>query len=186
MGCTYDVINVTVKNEEDAKIFVETFNEIMPEYLYDEEIELSFEDIREECGFFNIGIGQEPLFRRYEQGEQVTELLLEFLKRAPEADCFAEHYCTFNNCGDALFLEYQYKDKVLHIREVYAESNALDYCEECDEEFYDEPLCTIDDFEVGKIYKCPNCGAELTFEAWVQRYEAKLVDLEWKWESCNE
>ena len=132
--------------------------------------------ISEEKDFW-IFVDAEPLFTCYEDGDQVDKLVREFVKKYPEENLTVEYMATFNNCGDAYCINFNYcaKDKRLEIKNIYGEYSALDMCPECEEGF--EPLVFLEDFEEEKTYTCPYCGAEISLNAHKEIKKIKLEDL---------
>lgn len=174
MECICDTININLKNIKDVEIFIDFFNEIMMEDLYDENF------ILDKSFVFNgekiwISIQEEPLFRKTECGAQVEYLFKKFAQKYPDITFYGDYSCTYNNCNDVLFITYNYgEDGKIKIREMGADNKGLFMCSECKEEF-DDALVYIDEYEIDKTYECPFCKAQLKFNVCVNEYEIKII-----------
>lgn len=179
MGCTYEILTVTMKKKEHMEQFIEMFNELLKEDFSDEDFEISMDDVEEWDRQFQLQVDAEPLFGMYEEGEQVEYIVCEFLKKVPMAECLVEYDCTFNNCADALYMEIEYKGQKLMLTRYYGDAAAIDYCPECNADF-DEPLCTLKDYDPEADYSCPECNAKLEMDTGKSVEEFILVNGEWE------
>lgn len=177
MGCTYDVIEVKLKEREHAEKFVEMFNQILAEELYWEDCGLMEEDIEEEDDYYFISAEAEPLFCTYDMGRQLADVVFPFLKAVPEAELEASINITFNNCGDQLYLLFEYEDGLLKMKQYYSDCWFMS-CPECEEDFVEIP-CFEEDSDEPPV--CPYCGAELDMQVDVDCWEIPLVDGEWQY-----
>lgn len=184
MGCSFDRINATFNKKEHTKIFADIYNEKLEDDLYWGEDDFLTEDdfTLLDNGHYSLWVEDEPLFRTMENGDQLVDVIYSYLEAVPDYPFYLEYECTFNNCGAIVFTTYDYKDGTLKIVDKNSEDSYLDYCPECEWEAYDdeemdgEALCTIDEWEEGKEYKCPNCGAILDWEVYVWETELKMID----------
>lgn len=178
MGCTYDIVTVTMKEKEHLETFIEMFNEILKEE-WDEDYEIFADEIEEYEGMFQIQVDEEPMFSVYEEGYQIDHVVEEFLKKVPNAECLVEYDCTFNNCGDALCVEWEYKNNKFIVTRWYGDNDAIHYCPKCDADF-DEPLCFLKDYDPNTDYICPECGEKLKMDVTKIINEMILVNGEWE------
>ena len=160
MGCTYDVVTVTMKKREHIQLFCQLFSELLKEDFDDEHFEVLVDDIEECDGEFQLQVEGEPLFDFYNDGYQIEYLMCEFLKKVPDAEYVVEYYCTFNNCGDALCVEWKNENRKCIVKRLYGDMAGIYYCPECDANFY-EPLCLLEDYDPDIDYICPECGIKL-------------------------
>ena len=178
MGCTYDVINAKVKNMDDAKKFIDFFNNFFKDDLYfqDYEIDESFITENEETNELWINIDEEPLFRMM-SGEESIELFVEnFSKKHPKLSYYLNYICTYNNCSDAFYMEVNYDgDNKIKLRKVWADDEGIFMCPKCEEDF-EEALCYIDDFEEDKVYTCPFCGADIEYQVEIEESEINILE----------
>ena len=62
------------------------------------------------------------------------------------------------------------------------EDSYIDCCHECgwvayeDEDFDDEALCTIDEWDENEVYKCPKCGAVLEWDIFIDKTVWKMTN----------
>jgi hypothetical protein len=177
MGCTFDNVMLTCENKEIADKFAETFNRVLTEDLYygKAEFELFSDDNPDE---YITTADAEPMFYSYEDGSQVEDAVCEFAKENAEEKFTVEYNCTFSNCGDALYIRFEYKDNCLTVTERYANADAISYCEECDADF-DEPLCFLDDYDPDEEYVCSECGAMLKLDFDENIRTLTLINGEW-------
>ena len=176
MGCTYDIIEATFKEEDLAEEFLEMFSAILGDELYDDISFLGDEISIEEFGdSVCLTIEGEPLFTSYEDGEQLMDVVLTFLSLHPEIKFEATYDCTFNNCGDHLYMKYIYQNNLLTLKRWNADFYLLG-CPECEAE-WDEPIYTM----IGEDDICPSCGADLELAGvFTSVDEIPLIDGEWQ------
>ena len=183
MGCSHDCININLKTEEMAKNAIRLFGELLEEDL-EKDLKSRFFHVDEmnmketEDGFW-FYIDEEPLFNNWDSGENINYFVKEFIKRYSDEYFYLSNTTTFNNCGDTTYCKYEYdeKNKELTIKTVYSEwGDGLYDCPECQEDFDGEALVYIEDYEDGKTYLCPNCHAEVTFDAEQYVEKIKLED----------
>ena len=165
MGCTYDVIQANIKKEHKNK-FIELFNKVLAEDIYDDEWcvadEGCFEDDGERSEF---GIDAEPLFAMMDNGEQLIPFFKKFLAECPDEEFTAEYECTFNNCAAMAIINVTFDGETMTIRRRYAETGYITECPDCGYEDEDgEDLFTLHDYEEGQELTCPSCGAVLDIE----------------------
>ena len=181
MGCTFDFVSIKVRRGEQAQRFISAFAGMLEcsGYLY-EDVDLSSAAelfVEDEEGF-RFELDAEPLFKMYEEGAQVLEILKDAISEAPEIELTAEYLCTFNDCGDALFVTYGYEGGKLTVVEKYSPvGEYLEYCEGCGADF--EAVCNIADFDPANSYECPECGESLAYEMSIEQIEYTLSDGEW-------
>ena len=177
MGCTFDCITIKIKQEEKVQAFIDLFNSIIKEDLYDEDLELDMSYCEQEDDMFVIGIEDEPLFHCCEYGEQLLPLFEQFLKENPDVGFEATYECTFSNCGDMVFNEYTYEDGVLVIKSKHSEFPYLTNCPECGYEAEeDNEIMTLNDWQEGMVCVCPECKAEIPYEASVDINRIVIVE----------
>lgn len=187
MGCSFDRLGATIHRKEDIKTFVEIYNrELADSFYWGEDDFLSEEDFEEVGnGLYCFSVEEEPLFKMMENGAPYEDMILEYLKAVPDAKFVAWYECTFNNCGDIVQHNYSYDNGELKIERRYADNAYLDYCPECDweayedENFEDDTLCLLEDYDPDEEYVCPNCGAVLEWEVDIIHETMKLIDGEW-------
>ncbi len=181
MSCTFDFVSVRVYHGEQAHEFISAFSDTLEKsgYLY-EDVDLSSAAelfVEDEEGFY-FELDAEPLFKMYEEGAQVLDILKSAAAAAPEAEVSAEYLCTFNDCGDALFVTYSYADgKLVVVEKNSPAGEYLEYCEGCGADF--EAVCNIADFDPSETYECPECGESLSYEMSIEQIEYTLTDGEW-------
>lgn len=178
MGCTYDAVTVMMKEKVHLEKFIEMFNELLKEE-WDEDYELFADEIEEWDGMFQIQAEEEPMFSVYEEGEQIESIVYEFFKKVPNAEGLVEYDCTFNNCADALCVEWEYKNEKLIVTRWYGDTDGISYCPKCDTDF-EEPLCTLKDYDPEADYICPECNAKLEMDTGKSVEEFILVNGEWE------
>ncbi len=181
MSCTFDFVSVRVSHGVQAQQFISAFAGMLESsgYLY-EDVDLSSAAelfVEDEEGFC-FELDAEPLFKMYEEGAQVLGILKDAVAEAPEVVLTAEYLCTFNDCGDALFVTYGYEGGKLTVVEKYSPvGEYLEYCEGCGADF--EAVCNIADFDPANSYECPECGESLAYEMSIEQIEYTLLDGEW-------
>lgn len=187
MGCSFDRIGVTIDKKENVKTFVEIYNRELEEDLYWGEDDF----IDEECFEYHDGIGymmfveNEPLFKTMYDGAQFKDVVFAYLEAVPDCKFSAWYECTFNNCGAIVYTTYEYADDILKIVDKNSEESDMSYCPECewdayeDEDFDDETLCLIEDWDPDAEYKCPNCGAVLEWDVDIIHKTMRLINGEW-------
>lgn len=183
MGCSFDKITATFETKEQTKVFTDIYNEkLEDDFYWGEDSFLADDDFTLQNGLYHLWIEDEPLFRTMENGDQLVDVIYSYLEAVPDCSFYLEYECTFNNCGAIVFTTYRYKDGTLKIVDKNSEDSYLDYCPECDWESYEdenmngEALCTIDEWEEGKDYVCPNCGAVLDWEVYVWENTLRMVN----------
>lgn len=183
MGCSFDRIGVTIDKKENIKTFVDIFNEELKDALYWPEDQFIHEDIFEEdeLGNYYADIEDEPLFNMMENGAQLVNVVHKYLETVPDCKFSLWYECTFNNCGAIVYTTYEYSDYTLEVVDKDSEGPDLSYCPECEWDAYDDDceddaLCTIDTWEPDKEYKCPQCGAVLDWEVFVNKRMFRMVD----------
>lgn len=135
MGCSSNVLDVFVKNEEQAKAFARVFAEVNQEEMYDEgEVEdiIKYASITPAYSGFNVHIDGEPLYQYADNNENGLEAVKAFLKQYPEAELTASFYESFDNCGEINTIDCKWdkEKKILHYEE---KSIELGFCEEIGE-----------------------------------------------------
>ena len=182
MGCSFDKLGATITKKENVETFVEIYNRELAEQFYwgeDDFIDESSFEYHKGIGYI-LGVDAEPLFKRMENGAQFAAVVHAYIEAVPDCDFTAWYECTFNNCGAIVSTEYVYRDGVLTVVDKDSEESDLSYCPECDWDAYEdedgEPLCTIDDWEEGKEFVCPNCGETLEWDVSVTKTVYNLVD----------
>lgn len=182
MGCTYDVIEVKIKERKHAEIFAEKFCEILGEDLEWDDNALTIDDFEEEMDYYFLYLDGEPLFSYYDMGNQLQDVVIDFLKEVPEAELEASCNITFNNCGDQLYLWMGCKDGLLKIKQYYADC-WFTVCPNCEEDFEEIPCFENKD----ETPVCPYCEEELDVEVDVDCWEIPFVDGKWEFpEDWNE
>lgn len=184
MGCSFDRFYATFKKKEDTKVFTEIYNEKLKDDLYWGEDDFLSEDdfLLDAIGNYDLGIEAEPLFKMMENGAQFVDVIFAYLESVPNEPFYAEYECTFNNCGAIVFTTYEYANGELKITDKNSEDSYLDYCPECewcaydDDDFEDEAICTIDEWDENEIYRCPKCGAILEWDIFVDKAIWKMID----------
>lgn len=184
MGCTFDMFNVDYfPSGNHTKVFSEIYNEKLEDSLYWGEDSFLDENSFTEClDGYCLEVEDEPLFNVMDNGNQLVDVILEYVARFPEDEFSADYCCTFSNCGAIFMTDYRYEgDRRLVLEHRCSESEALSYCGKCGSAFYDEPICRIEDYEEGDIYYCPKCGAQFNWDVdiWEEVYELKNGE----WES---
>jgi hypothetical protein len=187
MGCSFDRLGATITRKEDIKTFVEIYNRELKDQLYWGEDDFLTEEDFEQIGpgQYCMSVEEEPLFKMMENGAPFEYMILEYLRAVPDAKFSAWYECTFNNCGDIVSNTYDYQDGELKIERRYSDMAYLDYCPECeweacdDEDFDDDELCLIEDYDPEKEYICPNCGEVLDWDVDIIHQTMKLVDGKW-------
>lgn len=178
MGCTCDYVNINLKTREMAETALKLFAELLEEDLYGSFFDIDEIDIEEKEDGFWVRFEEEPLFNTWDDGEQIKLFVKEFIKKFPDEPFYLDNTTSFNNCGDTYYYEYIYDEnkKQLTIRTIYSEDSGLYYCPEC-EEYFDDPLVYIDEYKKGETYTCPECGAEIEYDADETIQKIKLEDL---------
>lgn len=166
MGCTYDVVSARFNNKDDAKKFLEAFNEILRDDFYDSDFDAIVGHIHktDEYGREHIMMDVEPMFKLAEGCEIMEYFAVEFAKRYPEIKFHIFYECTYNNCPDAIIAEFDYDgDGIIKFKGTYGEDSGIYMCPECEAEF-DEALVYLDDYNPNEKYFCPECGEEIEFD----------------------
>ena len=189
MGCSFDRLGATIHRKEDVKTFIEIYNRELEDQLYwGEDDFLTEDDFEEIGGLYVMSVEQEPLFKMMENGAPYEDMLFEYLRAVPDMKFSAWYECTFNNCGDIVQHNYDYQDGVLKIESRYADNAYLDYCPECDweayedDDFEDDAVCLLEDYDPDKEYLCPNCGEPFEWDVDIENNTYKLIDGKW----CDE
>lgn len=172
MGCTYDIIKANIKKEHKQR-FIELYNKILAEDLYDDEWCVIDEDCFEDNGDRSeFGIDAEPLFAMMDNGGQLYPFFKKFLAECPDNEFTAEYECTFNNCAAMTLLHFSFNDGIMTVRAKYAEEGFISECAECGYEDEDgEDILSLHDWEEGKEITCPECGAVLELLDAVEQVE---------------
>lgn len=184
MGCSFDRIGVTIDKKKNIKTFVEIYNRELEDELYWGEDDFICEDDFE----YHDGIGymmfveNEPLFKTMYNGAQFEDVVFAYLEAVPDCKFTAWYECTFNNCGAIVYTTYEYEDDILKIVEKSSDESDISYCPECDWDSYedetldDEVLCRIEDWDPNEAYICPNCGAALEWDVFVDESTYRMLD----------
>lgn len=157
MSCTAGCLNIILDDEKYMELFAETLMEVMNEGLYE-----PFEDIDEVLELFDTDgditftLDAEPIFSFDHGTEYVMEFLLEFLKKAPDAELNGDYFSDWDNCCDVAFMQFEYKDKKLSLMRLFADIDGM-VCEECGEEIEISDVEIY--FEGARCLECPECGA---------------------------
>ena len=70
-------------------------------------------------------------------------------------------------------VEAQYVDGALNVKTTYFPAGYCDfYCEECD-----EVVISMDDYEEGETYTCPECGEEMDLSDWAPVTTSKVFEI---------
>ena len=179
MGCTNDVINARLKTKEDIKTFITEFNNILNDDLYYDEYDVKDIEIEEELNGYHIFFENEPMFCTADGGDITEYFIKEFVKKYPDIHFSMDYFCSYSNCGDVLFIEYEYNgNNTILVKQKNAEQEGIYMCAECEEDF-DEPLVFFDEYNENEEYICPECGARNTLEVWEYQYQLILVDGKW-------
>ena len=166
MGCSFDRVMIQISEEEALESFVDLFNTILKDELYDEDDRIIVEDFEDEGDWYVLNLEAEPLFSYIDYGQQLNPLFEQFLRDNPDVDFYAEYACDFSNCGDQVFNKYEYEGGVLTITSRSSDSYGVKVCEECGyESEEDEGFVSIDTWEEGMVCTCPECGAEIPYSA---------------------
>ena len=188
MGCSYDIVNAKFEKKEHTLVFAKLWNEMIKDELYWSDSYVLDEDSfsEESYGQIWLRIDEEPLFRTMENGEQLVPVIFAFLENNPDCEFYLDYECTFNNCGAIVQTKYKYKDGILDIDDRYSEDSYMSYCPNCewdawdDDDFDEDSLCNLEDYDPNEEYLCPNCGEPLEWDVGIyhSRYEmndGKLV-----------
>lgn len=168
MGCIFEKVNLNFGSKEHALNFIDLYNEMLKEDIYDE---LTENDVWVSDSGCSIHLDDTPIFKPMERGELLNDVAERFLNENPDAKFSADYECSFSNCGDTTITTYEYVNGVLTIYCRWGELPYENYCEECeydsfeDEDGDGEPIVRLEDWEPDKEYTCPQCGAVIPFEA---------------------
>lgn len=178
MGCVFEKVNLNFGSREHALKFIALYNEMLKDEIYDA---LSESDAQV-CDFgCDIHLDDTPIFKSIDRGEQLDDVVERFLNENPDASFYADYECSFSNCGDTTITTYEYVNGVLTIDYRWGELPYENYCEECDYDSFEdedgdeEPIVRLEDWEEGKVYTCPQCGAVIPFEATRDIQRIKIV-----------
>lgn len=175
MACTRDIINITTKNIEEMNKFILFFQETLKEYFYYDDFEVKMEEILETNEDCWINIEEEPMFFNAENELLIDELIKDFIQKYPTIEISLDYTCIQMNCGETLYKEYKYdgnKEKI-YVVEKFADDDAISFCWHCDE-YFEEALLYIEDFEENLEFECPNCGEKLYMDGYVKKYDIKI------------
>ena len=175
MGCSIDHFNADFRTKEAAIKFINIFNNELKEDV-DVSFVLEEENIQFRFGQYSLDLEGEPWFLQVNRGVQIAPIVERFLKENPDETFYGFYSCAFTNCGDTTYIEYTYNNGILTIDTRWGELPYETYCEECGydaEEDFDEDsenedagyIVKLETWEEGTVYKCPECGAEIEFEA---------------------
>ena len=78
MGCSYDIFTGTLKQKEYIPDFVQLWNSVLEDDLYDDWALMDKDRFEKEKDGYHFGIDSEPLFCTMENGDQVERFLIEF------------------------------------------------------------------------------------------------------------
>lgn len=173
MGCTYDVINVKLENKNYLEQFKDAFNEILADDLYDGEYEnfIVREDKEGKCW---VCAEDEPLFAMAEGYEITERFACEFAKLYPDMKFYMDYKCTFNNCGDAYYIEYNYDGNgIIKVKTMSAEIDGIFHCPECDA-FFEDGIIYLEDYNQNETYTCPECNKEIKYDVSIEETEIKI------------
>lgn len=143
--------------------------------------ELSENDFKQdELDGFELCVDEAPLFKYAEYGQQLRRVIERFLRENPETEFSAYYECSFSTCGDTTMITYDYDNGVLRIETRNADLPYLDFCEECEYEFCDEdgefaPLVRLEGWSPDEVYVCPECGAKLEFNGFLNVEEIQIA-----------
>ena len=115
MGCSCDIINITVESEEIAQHALDIFNEVLKDRLYDDET-IKMDDLvctnesipKFDYKWTTFCIEGEPLFSSYEEDACIDDFVRAFIEKMPENRIDVEQETTFNNCGEINVYKYIY------------------------------------------------------------------------------
>lgn len=180
MGCTYDAINVVLKNRSCLDNFLEEFYKFFKDYLYEKNYQIHPTSIfnpnpKTEC---YINIQEEPLFKTNEGGAQVDAFVREYLKKYSDVDFKLSYTQEELSCDGAMNINYKYNSetKELNIEKKYADNISITYCPDCCEDF-EEAIAYLDEHIEGQVYRCPYCGADIEYDVEFNAETIKLEDL---------
>ena len=178
MGCSYDVFTGVLKQDCYVPNFIEMWNSVLEDDLYDHFAEMTLNNFEKDVnGDNSFGIDSEPLFCTMENGYQVEIFLKEFFKKYPDAEFYGEYECTFNNCGDMCIKYFTYKDGVIHVRSLYSEEPYIEECPECGYEGEDgDELFSMHDWKEDKPFICKKCGCKMEMDVGVDEYDINIFD----------
>ena len=180
MGCTTDVINAKFKKEEDIKLFIDLFNEILKDDLYYDEYDLEDIKIEKEEDEYHIFFENEPMFYTADGIEITKHFVKEFVSAYPEIHFSMDYFCSYSNCGDVNLTEYSYSgNNKIFVKETYSDQEGIYMCEECEEDF-DEPLVFFDEYDENVDYLCPECGAKNTLDVGINEYYIEFINERWE------
>lgn len=172
MGCSYDIFTGTLKQKEYIPDFVQLWNSVLEDDLYDDWALMDKDRFEKEKDGYHFGIDSEPLFCTMENGDQVERFLIEFFKLHPDAEFIGDYECTFNNCGDMCLKNFTYSDGVIHVKALYSEEPYVEECPECGRTGEDgDDLFSMHDWEEDKPFICPECGYEIEMDVGVDEYD---------------
>lgn len=176
MGCTYDVVNIRLENENHIELFKNSFNELLKDYLYDGKYENFL--IRKNKNEHWIAIQEEGLFSEAQGLEFIEYFVTEFAKQYPNIKFYMDYKCTYNNCGDANYVEYNYDGgDIITVKSMNAEISGIFDCPEC-ETYFEDALVEIEEYNPDQKYYCPECSAEIEYNVFVNKYNIKLKNEE--------
>lgn len=175
MGCSYDVFTGTLKQEEYIPDFVEIWNTVLENDLYDGFAEMGIENFEKDNFANTFGIDAEPLFCTMENGYQVEVFLKEFFKKHPDAEFTGEYECTFNNCGDMCIKYFTYQNGKIHVKFLYSDSPYVDECPNCGFEGDDgDEMFSMRDWEEDKPLICKKCGHKIELDVDLLEYDIDI------------
>lgn len=173
MGCTYDIINIRLENKKYLEQFKNAFNEILADDLYDGEYE-NFIVREDEEGKCWVCAEDEPLFAMAEGYEITERFACEFAKLYPDMKFYMDYKCTFNNCGDAYYIEYNYDGNgVIKMKTMNAEMDGIFHCPECDA-FFEDGLVYLEDYNPNETYTCPECSEKIEYDVYIEETEVEI------------
>lgn len=107
--------------------------------------------------------------------EDAAMVILELMRDLAEhlsTETFAFDTCN-NSDYDEGWVDGNYANGVLTVKTTYFPSGYSDlYCEECG-----ELIATMDEYEEGKIYICPECEEEIDLSAWLPIVAENTIEI---------
>ena len=106
--------------------------------------------------------------------EDAEDILCELIQALAESlredfTCEIYNYSDYNEGT----ISAQYAEGTLKIKSIFYPIGYCNfYCEECDEE-----VVRMDEYEVGKVYTCPECGEELDLSDWAPIITEKTIQI---------
>ena len=169
MRHSYDKFTAMLKQNEYVQDFLDLWAFVLKDTLSDNSIVPVVEHINNQ-NIFNIN--KEQLFKIIECGDQVEDLLIEFLRKHPDAEIECTYESTYNYCSSMNLKFITYNNGTIYVHAIHSETPYIDKCNSCNSTLNNVSLY---EFKNKNHYICPACNAKVSIDINIDDYS---IDVE--------